>query len=277
MRFNIPEKNVHIIANDIKIGKNVSFGNNVNVELKGSFTVGDYCQIGANTSIKGNNVHIGNHLFLGPGVTIGGGGRQHPNANLSIGDRCSIYCNLINVCEEIVIGNDVGLSPEVALITHGFWLNVLEGYPQKFAGIKIGNGVIVGYRSVILMGVDIADYCVIGAHSVITRSLTKKGIYAGSPARYLSDIKPVPQSERKAMMENMLAEYSKISSYHGIKPSITMSYPLISINNFQINVETLEYSGIEDRETDDFRDYIRKWGIRIYTERPFISCYSIDG
>lgn len=276
MRYQDSSKKINITARDIQIGQKVNFGHNITVELKGSFSIGDYAQIGSDTSIKGNNVSLGKHLFMGPGVTIGGGGRQHPNANLTIGDRCSIYCNLINVCEEVVIGDDVGLSPEVAIITHGFWLNVLEGYPRRFAGVRIGNGVIIGYRSVVLMGVEIVDNCVIGAQSVITKSLPKRGIYAGSPAKYLGEITPMPTASRETTMYEMLSEYAKIAKYHGIEPKITMQYPTIFINDFQINVETLEYDGNEDRETDDFRDYVRKWGIRIYTERPFINCFSLD-
>lgn len=274
MKFEIPEKNVKIIAREINIDSNSSFGRNVNVELKGSFTLGKHSHIGNDTNILGNNVSLGSHLFSGNGVNIGGGGRQHPNANLMVGDRCSIYCNLINICEEVSIGNDVGLSPEVTIITHGFWLNVLEGYPMSFAGVKIGNGVIVGYRCTILMGVEIADYCVIGAQSLISKSLLKKGIYAGSPAKFIREIVPLIPEARVLKMHEMLDEYKKIALYHSINPNISMDYPFITVNDFVINVETLEYSGIEDRETDDFRDYIRKWGIRIHTERPFVNCYS---
>ncbi|MDP3115418.1 MAG: hypothetical protein Q8M98_11715 [Candidatus Cloacimonadaceae bacterium] len=276
MKYEIAKKNVRILADEINIGSNVRFGENVNVELRGVFSVGNNSSIGRNTTILGNNVRFGSHLFLGPGVSIGGGGRQHPNASLTVGDRCSIYANLINVCEEVYIGNDVGLSPEVAIITHGFWLSVLDGYPMKFSGVSIGNGVIIGYRSVILMGVEIADYCVVGSQSVVTKSLDKKGIYAGAPAKFLAEIHPLPPERRIEKMEEMLIEYGKIAQYHGIKPRIKMIYPLIFINEFQINVETLDYEGVEDRETDDFRDYVRKWGIRIYTDRAFVNCYTVE-
>ncbi|MDD4309718.1 MAG: acyltransferase [Candidatus Cloacimonetes bacterium] len=276
MKFEIPEKNVRIVASEINIDVNSSFGKNINVELKGTFGLGKNSHIGGNSQILGNNVSFGSHLFTGSGLNIGGGGRQHPNANLTVGDRCSIYCNLINVCEEVSIGNDVGLSPEVTIITHGFWLSVLEGYPMLFAGVTIGNGVIVGYRSTILMGVSIADYCVLGAHSVVTKSLIKKGIYAGSPAKFIREIVPLSYEQRVLKMEEMITEYKKIAAYHSINPVIQLDYPRIQVNDFFVNAETLEFSGTEDRETDDFRDYIRKWGIRIHTDRPFVNCYSLD-
>jgi hypothetical protein len=46
------------------------------------------------------------------------------------------------------------------------------------------------------------------------------------------------------------------------------------MNNFKFNSLTFEYWGDEDVETDDLRDYVRKWGIRIYTERGFTSKFS---
>ena len=113
MKYEVKEKNINIEAAEINIGESVTFGNNINVRLKGNFSIGDYSHLGSNCEILGNNVSIGKHLFNSSGLRIGGGGRQHPNANFSIGDRCTIHNNFINICEPVVIGNDVGLSPEV--------------------------------------------------------------------------------------------------------------------------------------------------------------------
>ena len=218
---------------------------------------------------------IGEHLFNSSGLRIGGGGRFHPNANLKIGNRCTIHNNFINVCEPVEIGNDVGLSPEVSILTHGYWLSVLEGYPASALGVKIGNGVIIGYRSLVMMGVSIADEIVVGAQSVVSKSLREKGIYAGSPAKLIREIEPLTEDQRIQRVLSLLEKYSEIAKYHQIKPKIAFDYPYLFINEFSFNVETFEYEGKEDEETDDFRDYIRKWGIRIYTSRPFKSHFSL--
>jgi len=266
------KNNVRIIANDIKIGKNVQFGKNIDVNIKGNFEIGDFSRLGDDTHIRGNNIKFGKHLFNSSGLKIGGGGRQHPNANFEIGDRCTIHNNFINVCEPVKIGNDVGLSPETAILTHGYWLSVLEGFPATFAGVNIGDGVIVGYRSLIMMGVSIVDYSVIGANSTVTKSITEKGVYAGSPARFIKKINPLSEEEKIKKIREIIEEYYlPIAKYHGLKPTIKIDYPFIELNNFRFDVETFEYWGTEDEETDDLRDYIRKWGIRIYTERPFTS------
>jgi len=264
---------IKIIAESIDIGKSVQFGKNISVLIKGNFKIGDYSRLGDNAHIRGNNISFGDHLFNSSGLRIGGGGRQNPNANFKIGDRCTIHNNFINICEPVEIGNDVGLSPDVSILTHGYWLSVLEGYPVSFSGVKIGNGVIIGYRSLIMIGVEINDYIVIGANSVVVKNLTEKGIYVGNPARKIKDIKPLLQVQQIEILDKIIENYMQIAKYHGISPIIKIDYPVIKINDFCFNVITFKYYGTEDEETDDLRDYIRKWGIRIYTKRPFKSVF----
>ena len=265
-------KNIKIIANKITLGDRVSFGNNIDVSIKGDFEIGDDSHLGSDTHIRGNNVKFGRHLFNSSGLRIGGGGRQHPNANFEIGDRCTIHNNFINICEPVKIGDDVGLSPDVSILTHGYWQSVLEGFPATFSGVTIGNGVIVGFKSIIMMGASIADDCVIGANSVITKPLLEKGIYAGTPAKFIKGITPLTEDERKIKIDEIInVHYLPIATYHGISPSIKIKYPFIELNKFRFNVLTFDFWGEEDEETDDLRDYMRKWGIRIYTQRPFRS------
>jgi len=227
-------KNISIKAKEIRIGNNVSLGSNIKIAVKNVFEVGDHSRIGNDTEIFGNNIQIGSHLFHSSGLRVGGGGRQNPDANLTIGDRCTIHNNFINVCEPVIIGNDVGLSPETSILTHGYWMSVLEGFPASFAGVKIGNGVIIGYRSLIMMGVSIADECVIGAQSVVARSLIEKGIYAGSPARFVRAIMPLNVEERIKIINDIIEKYLPIAEYHGIQfeGRFKLEYPILYFKDF---------------------------------------------
>ncbi|MFH0896404.1 MAG: hypothetical protein V2A54_18380 [Bacteroidota bacterium] len=274
MIYEDAQKNIKIVAEKIEIGNNVHLGNNISIALKGNFSVDDYSHLGNDINIRGNNVAIGKHLFHSSGLRIGGGGRQHPNADLTIGDRCTIHNNFINVCEPVIIGDDVGLSPETSFLTHGYWMSVLDGFPASFSGVRIGNGVIIGYRSLIMMGVEIADYSVIGAQSVVTKTISKKGIYAGSPARFIKEIVPLTMEQKEIKLKQIIDCYIPIAEYHGIHPEINIEFPFVTMHDFRFNAETFEYWGEENVETDDLRDYIRKWGIRIYTGRPFVSKFS---
>lgn len=267
------KKKIFIKAENMHIGESVTFGESIDIRLKGNFEIGDRSHLGDDILIRGNNLKIGCDLFSSQGLRVGGGGRQHPNANLKIGDRCTIHNNFINVCEEVEIGNDVGLSPEVSILTHGYWLSVLEGYPARFAAVTICDGVIIGYRSLIMMGVTIGERAVIGAQSVVTKNVEPNSIYAGSPAQFIRKIIPPTDEKKHALVGHIMKEYQSIAAYHSISPDISVDYPIIRLNKCRFNVETLTFEGNEDEETDDFRDYVRKWGLRFYSKRPFKSVW----
>ena len=266
-------RNIYIKAKKIEIGNGVSFGSDVKVAVNGIFQIGDFSRLGSDCEIAGNNIKIGRHLFNSSGLRVGGGGREYPSADLTIGDRCTIHNNFLNVCEPIVIDDDVGLSPETAILTHGYWQSVLDGYPASFSGVHIGSGVIIGYRSLVMMGVSIAENCVIGGQSVVTKSLRNTGIYGGSPARFINEIVPLAQSEKIVKAQEILKAYEPLAFSRGIEfaGNVRLEYPLMYVKDFQINLETFDYSGVEDSDTDDLRDFLRKWGIRIYTERGFVA------
>lgn len=54
---------------------------------------------------------------------------------------------------------------------------------------RVGQNCFIGGRSLILPGVEIGDQCVVGAGSVVTKSVPPRTLVAGNPARVLqSDI-----------------------------------------------------------------------------------------
>lgn len=264
-------RGIKISARSITIGEHVEFGRNIDIDIWGDFFIGDRSRLGDDAQIRGNNIRFGEDLFNSRGLRIGGGGRDNPNANFQIGDRCTIHNNFLNVCEPIIIGHDVGLSPDVSILTHGYWMSVLDGYPASFSRVTIGDSVIIGYRSLIMMGLEIKNKIVVGAQSVVTKSLSEPGIYGGSPARFIKAITPLGHQDRIEKIQEIINKYQQIAEHHSVKALIQLRYPSIYINNFSLDVETFEFSGEEDANTDDFRDYLRKFGIRIYTSRPFRS------
>lgn len=57
----------------------------------------------------------------------------------------------------------------------------------KLAGnVKIGKGCFLGVNACVLPNLSIADGVVLGAGGVAVKDITKKGIYAGVPAKFLS-------------------------------------------------------------------------------------------
>lgn len=262
--------NSKIEAGNIQIGRDFNIGSNVNIKVRGQFRIGDFGRFGNNVNINAENVDIGDHFFhYTDGLNIGGGGSQFPYANLVVGDRCVFHNNYINLAREVGLGNDVGLSPDVDIITHGFWNSVLEGYPAKYEGVYIDDGVIVGQRSIILAGCNIAKNIIVGAGSVITRNLdNEKSIYAGNPADFVRTIIAPNQDKKIQILTEVLSKYNLLSPVYN---KLEFDYPFIIIDDALINVEAKTIIGTETITTDKFRDYLRRWGIRIYTDRPFVS------
>jgi len=268
------EKNNQFIeAVDIQMADDAILGRDIDIKVRGLFKLGKRSVLGDNTSIRGNNIIFGDDLYHSSRLNVGGGGRQHPTANLTVGDRCTLHNNFLNVCEPIVIGNDVGLSQDVAIITHGYWMSVLDGYPAIFAGVTIEDKVIIGYRAIIMMRVIVGEGAIIGAGSVVTRNVEPRTVVAGNPARFIRKIEPITSLEEKiSLVEAMLEKYKEIAKYHKISPNIRFQFPFIEVNQCSFNLETLEWRGEDDAEVDDFRDYVRKWGFRFFG-KPFRSVF----
>lgn len=91
----------------------------------------------------------------------------------------------------IELGDDVTLAQGTTFITHDGGAGLFrQEYPglNAFGKIKIGNNVFVGSSVTILPGVSIGDNVVVGACSVVTKSIPSNVVVAGIPARPIKSI-----------------------------------------------------------------------------------------
>lgn len=91
----------------------------------------------------------------------------------------------------ISIGNHVTVAGQVKFINHdgGVWVfREKEPDIELIKPIKIGNNVFVGYRSIIMPGVEIGDNVVVGAGSIVLKDVPDNSIVAGVPARVIKSI-----------------------------------------------------------------------------------------
>jgi virginiamycin A acetyltransferase len=66
------------------------------------------------------------------------------------------------------------------------WEHAMDGKTYPFKGdTLIGNDVWIGYRAAIMAGVKIGDGAIIGAYSVVTKDVEPYSVVAGNPAKLI--------------------------------------------------------------------------------------------
>jgi UDP-2-acetamido-3-amino-2,3-dideoxy-glucuronate N-acetyltransferase len=116
---------------------------------------------------------IGTSCKLGQNVYI--------DANAIVGNRVKIQNN-VSVYNGVVIEDDVFLGPSMV------FTNVIN--PRSFIERKelfrktiVRKGATIGANATIICGVEIGEYALIGAGSVITKNVPAHALMKGNPAR----------------------------------------------------------------------------------------------
>jgi len=109
---------------------------------------------------------------------------------IEIGDDCSINpFTILYGHGGLKIGNGVRIATHCVIIpsNHNFDRTDIPIFDQgeENKGIKINDDVWIGANSTILDGVEIGTGCVIGAGSVVTRSIPDFSIAVGVPAKVI--------------------------------------------------------------------------------------------
>lgn len=219
------------------IGKKVSLG--IGAVICGKeVSIGDYTTVGFFTIIRGKKIKIGSfvsigattildtpHLEIGDGTKINEqvfvGGLQFPDSKLIIGRNCQIMqMSFINPTTSITIGDDSGIGGDCLLFGHTSWLSRFEGYPVKFEPIEIGKSVSISWRVFVLPGTKIGDGAVIGANSLVHKTIPPRCLAVGFPARVVSTFpnfpKPVTDDEKKEILLAIVGEMMQFFSDSGL-------------------------------------------------------------
>jgi acetyltransferase-like isoleucine patch superfamily enzyme len=144
-------------------------------------------------------MHIGRNVDVGPGVrmeVIVVHEKRIPT--LHIGDNVNIEQNVHLVCHSrLTIGNDVSITGHCAIVdvTHPYSnvhdpIQIGKRILDEDSFVEIGDGSFLGFGAAIMPNVRIGKYCVIGAHSVVTKDVPDYSVVAGNPAQLLRRYDP---------------------------------------------------------------------------------------
>jgi acetyltransferase-like isoleucine patch superfamily enzyme len=141
---------------------------------------------------------FGSGLQLRSAVSSNPLGANHPvilctwlmNAEIMIGKNFGMTGGNICAAQSVTIGNNVSIGANSSILDTDFHpIDALERRinPQKAntAPVHIEDDVFIGMNCLILKGVTIGQASVIGAGSVVTKSIPPNAIVAGNPAKII--------------------------------------------------------------------------------------------
>ncbi len=164
------------IATDVKLGKDVRLSKFINLY---GCEVGDGSRIGAFVEIQ---------------------------KNARVGRNCKISSHTF-ICEGVTIEDEVFIGHNVAFINDTYPRAATEdGTPQTEADwsvepTRIRRGASIGSGATILANVEVGERAIVGAGSVVTRSVPARAIVVGNPAkilRYIDEPRQAPTTSGDA-------------------------------------------------------------------------------
>ena len=281
--YNIGQ-NSEVNADNIQIHETVEIGDNVKINCE-SIKLGKFCKIGDNVEISCTSFESDSFLFMWKGVEIGRGGCYGVNSTVNIGKGVGIFEDtIINPSEPVEIGDYCGIGAEVMIWTHGAWLDITQGFPSDFGSVKIGNNVWLPARSIVLPNVTIGNDVVIGINSIINRSLPDGCFAAGSPCKVIKENcypRELSEEELEKIVLGIIDDWFELHEdkgivdveieYDSVKKFISLKLETDGIHFTHYYIDSKEMVGISNPVSEDLRDYLRRRGIKIYTDEPFES------
>lgn len=134
-----------------------------------------------------HQICLGSDCVLQPDIFFNYSHYWAPGPSMIIGDRVFIGrgCEF-NIREKITVGDDCMIASNCTFVdtNHGRDPDhAMNKQPLTSAAITLGRNVWIGAQCVILKGVTIGDGAVVGAGSVVTRSIPAGETWGGVPAR----------------------------------------------------------------------------------------------
>jgi acetyltransferase-like isoleucine patch superfamily enzyme len=169
---------LQLISNNVYFDKPISINGKIHIYNKGEIFIGSNCTF--NSDIRSNFVGIKKDCTIG----------VKKGAKIKIGMNCGFTGVSIFASNEIVIGDNVLVGGNVSIWDTDFHsIDYMDrNINVNTRPIVIHNNVFIGAESIILKGVEIGERSIIGAGSVVTKSIGNGEIWAGNPAKFIRNI-----------------------------------------------------------------------------------------
>ncbi len=107
-------------------------------------------------------------------------------AKIEIGDNCGFSGTVVGCAKSIKLGNNIRCGANTLIIDSDWHSDDPRTSPD--AEVIIEDNVWLGYGVKVLKGVTIGENSLIGAGSIVTRSIPANCIAAGNPCKVIKEI-----------------------------------------------------------------------------------------
>lgn len=155
-----------------------------------SVAIGGTCFIDSRLTMN-NNVHSNPIGRIFPCVFfVDKGASLHIGKNVGISSTALIAHQKITIGDNVMIGGGVCIyDTDFHSLDFNLRINsMLNRKSEKKLPVHIEDNVFIGAHSTILKGVTIGKNSIIGACSVVAKSVPPNEIWAGNPARFIKKI-----------------------------------------------------------------------------------------
>jgi len=173
--------------NKVVFHKSLKIGGCLYISNHGTLNIGENCII---NSGKIYNI-IGGDTKTN--ILIGNGAKLNIGNNVGISNSTFVCRELIAINDDVLIGGNCKIY-DADFHSIDFqermnpYINKTNDRFIKKAPIIINKGAWIGGHCIILKGITIGEMSIIGAGSVLTKSVPPYEIWAGNPARFIRKI-----------------------------------------------------------------------------------------
>jgi acetyltransferase-like isoleucine patch superfamily enzyme len=228
-----------LLAKQVQLGDGVSIGPFCYVKAE-SLILGDYSCIKALSIVSTRIVRFGKYVHIAPLAIITSEFTEH--SIIEIGDHSRVFpYSWLDTGEGIRIGKQSSVGTHTLIYTHGTWADYLNGAPIAYGPVTIEDHVWIPTRVTILPNVVIGEHSIIGASSLINKSVPKNVLIAGTPARIIREniTSNLDTAQKLDRAREILKAFSNYINYKR-KLHASMTGDLLDGGQFRIALDNAE-------------------------------------
>lgn len=174
-------------------------------------------------AVIGDDCNICDHIFIENDVIIG--------------NRVTIKCG-VQLWDGILLEDDVFVGPNATFTNDPFPRS--KRYPEMFSRTIIRKGASIGANATILPGLNIGQYAMIGAGTVVTKDVPPFAIVVGNPARIVGYVQS--NKVENDILNPLPLEVSRTGGNLGVLGVQLYEMPIIS--DLRGSLTFAEYEGL---------------------------------